>query len=151
MRLTLHTDYAMRVLMFAGSKGEALATISEIVARFDISRAHVMKVVQALSRKGYLETIRGNKGGIRLARKPAQINIGAVVRDMEETLDIVGCLEREGYCCIQACCVLKSALRDATNAFLATLDHYTLEDLVRPQRALARLLEIAPNSAGAYR
>ena len=89
MRLTLHTDYAMRVLMFAGSKGEALATISEIVARFDISRGHVMKVVQALSRKGFLETIRGNKGGIRLARKPAQINIGAVVRDMEETLDIV--------------------------------------------------------------
>jgi len=70
---------------------------------------------------------------------------------MEETLDIVGCLEREGYCCIETCCVLKSALRDATNAFLATLDHYTLEDLVRPRRALARLLEIAPNSAGAYR
>ena len=86
-----------------------------------------------------------------MARKPAQINIGAVVRDMEETLDIVGCLERKGYCCIETCCVLKSALRDATNAFLATLDHYTLEDLVRPQRALARLLEIAPNSAGAYR
>jgi Rrf2 family nitric oxide-sensitive transcriptional repressor len=86
-----------------------------------------------------------------LARKPAQINIGAVVRDMEETLDIVGCLERQGYCCIETCCVLKSALRDAINALLATLDHYTLEDLVRPRRALARLLEIAPNSAGAYR
>jgi Rrf2 family protein len=96
MRLTLHTDYAMPVPMFAGSKGEALATISEIVALFDISRGHVMKVVQALGRKGYLETIRGNKGCIRLARKPMQINIGAVVRDMEETLDIVGCLERGG-------------------------------------------------------
>jgi Rrf2 family transcriptional regulator, nitric oxide-sensitive transcriptional repressor len=149
MRLTLHADYAMRVLMFAASKGEALATISEIVARFDISSGHVMKVVQALGCKGYLETIRGNKGGIRLARKPAQINIGAVVRDMEETLDIVGCLRRESYCCIQTCCVLKSALRDATNAFLATLDRYTLEDLARPRRALARLLEIAPKSAGA--
>jgi Rrf2 family nitric oxide-sensitive transcriptional repressor len=101
--LTLHADY---VLMFAGDEGEALATISEIVARFDIFRGHVMKLVQALGRKGYLETIRGNKGGIRLARKPAQINIGAVVRDMEETLDIVGCLEREGYCCIETCCVL---------------------------------------------
>src|SRR5215831_16100219 len=151
MRLTLHTDYALRVLMFAGSKGEGLATISEIVARFDISRGHVMKVVQGLGRKGYLETIRGNKGGIRLARKPAHINIGAIVRDMEETLDIVGCLELEGYCRIQMCCVLKSALRDATIAFLAALDHYTLDDLVRPRRALARLLEIAPNSAGASR
>jgi Rrf2 family protein len=70
----------MRVLMFAGSKGEALATISEIVACFDISRGHVMKVVKVLSRKGYLKTIRGNRGGIRLPRKPAQINISAVVR-----------------------------------------------------------------------
>ena len=67
------------------------------------------------------------------------------------TFNIVGCLEREGYCRIETCCVLKSALRHATNAFLATLDHYTLEDLVRPRRALARLLEIAPNSAGASR
>jgi Rrf2 family nitric oxide-sensitive transcriptional repressor len=149
--LTLHADYALSVLMFAGGEGEALATISEIVARFDIFRGHGMKLVQALGGKGYLETIRGNKGGIRLARKPAQINIGAVVRDMEETLDIVGCLEREGYCCTERCCVLKSALRDATNAFLAALGHYTLEDLVRPRRALAGLLEIAPNSAGSYR
>ena len=58
-----------------------------------------------------------------MARKSAQINIGGC-RDMEETLEIVGCLEREGYCCIGTCCVLKSALRDATNAFLATLGHY---------------------------
>ena len=60
------------------------------------------------------------------------------------TLNIVGCLEREGYCCIQTCCVLKSALRDATNAFLATLDHYTLEDLVRPRRALVNAQPAAP-------
>src|SRR5262249_38066222 len=71
MRLTLHTDYALRVLMFAGSKGEGLATISEIIARFDISRGHVMKVVQVLGRKGYLETIRGIKAayGCRASRR----------------------------------------------------------------------------------
>ncbi len=147
MRLTLHTDYALRALMFAAAKGGALSTIAEIVERFGISRGHVMKVVHRLGQKGYLETIRGKKGGIRLARRPGQINIGAVVRDMEEELAVLGCLEGEGYCRIEQCCVLKSALRDATNAFLSTLDGYTLEDLTRPQRALARLLGIEAHSA----
>jgi Rrf2 family transcriptional regulator, nitric oxide-sensitive transcriptional repressor len=147
MRLTLYTDYALRVLMFAAAKGDALSTIAEIVDRFDISRGHVMKVVHRLGQQGYLETIRGKGGGIRLARKPAQINVGAVVRDMEEELDVIGCLESEGYCRIEQCCVLKSALRDATNAFLSTLDQYTLEDLVRPRRALTRLLGIEARSA----
>jgi Rrf2 family transcriptional regulator, nitric oxide-sensitive transcriptional repressor len=143
MRLTLHTDYALRVLMYVGVKGDALSTIGEIVDRFDISKGHVMKVVHQLGRKRYLETIRGKNGGIRLAKKLAEINIGAVVRDMEEELDVLDCLhEGEGYCRIENGCVLRSALRDATNAFLATLDRYVLEDLVRPRRTLARLLRI---------
>lgn len=142
MRLTLHTDYALRVLMYVGAKGEGLSTIAEIVERFDISRGHVMKVVHRLGRLGYLDTIRGKHGGLRLARKAAQINVGAVVRDMEEELGVLGCLQgNEGYCRIERCCVLRSALRDATSAFLATLDRYTLADLVRP-RALARLLAL---------
>ncbi len=141
MRLTLHTDYALRVLMYAAVKGDALATIAEIVARFDISRGHVMKVVHRLGRLGYLETIRGKGGGIRLARDPRHINLGAVVRDMEEELNVLGCLDGEGYCRIQQCCVLKGALREATRAFLATLDGYTLEDLVRPRHALTQLLD----------
>ena len=152
MRLTLHTDYALRVLMFAGAKGDALSTIGEIVQQFDISRGHVMKVVHRLGQRGYLETIRGKNGGIRLARKPGQINVGAVVRDMEDELDVLGCLEDgEEYCRIQRCCVLRSALRDATNAFLATLDRYTLEDLTRPRRALAQLLGLVAQSAALSR
>jgi Rrf2 family nitric oxide-sensitive transcriptional repressor len=152
MRLTLHTDYALRVLMFAGAKGDALSTIGEIVAQFDISRGHIMKVVHRLGQKGYLETIRGKNGGVRLARKPGQINVGTVVRDMEEELNVLGCLgDDEGYCRIQQCCVLKSALRDATTAFLATLDRYTLEDLTRPRRALVRLLGIEDHTAAPER
>ncbi len=143
MRLTLHTDYALRVLMYVGVKGDALSTIAEIVDHFDISKGHVMKVVHQLGQRRYLETLRGKKGGIRLARKLAQINIGAVVRDMEVELGVLGCLQgSEGYCRIEECCVLRNALRDATNAFLATLDRYTLEDLVKPKRPLARLLGI---------
>lgn len=140
MRLTLHTDYALRVLMYVGVNADALSTIPEIVEHFEISRGHVMKVVHRLGQLGYLETIRGKRGGIRLARKPAQINVGAVVRDMEEELGVLGCLQgSEGYCRIEESCVLRSALRDATNAFLATLDRYTLADLVKP-RTLPRLL-----------
>jgi Rrf2 family transcriptional regulator, nitric oxide-sensitive transcriptional repressor len=142
MRLTLHTDYALRVLMYVGVKRDGVSTIPEIVERFDISKGHVMKVVHHLAQKGYLETIRGKRGGMRLARKPEQINVGAVVRDMEEELGVLGCLQgRKGYCRIEECCLLRSALRDATNAFLATLDRYTLQDLVKP-RLLASLLEL---------
>lgn len=144
MRLTLQTDYALRVLMYVGVTGEALATIPEIVARFGISRGHVMKVVHRLGRTGYLETIRGKNGGLRLAMRPAQIRVGAVVRDMEEELGVLGCLRGGGgYCRIEECCILRSALRDATNAFLATLDRYTLEDLLRPRMRLARRLALA--------
>lgn len=142
LRLTLHTDYALRVLMYAGMKGDRLSTIPEIVARFDISKGHVMKVVHRLGQLGYLETIRGKSGGIRLARKAGQINVGAVIRDMEEELGVLGCLQAgEKYCRIEDYCVLRSALRDATNAFLATLDRYTIADLIKP-RVLPALLAI---------
>ncbi|HKT16455.1 MAG TPA: Rrf2 family transcriptional regulator [Stellaceae bacterium] len=148
MRLTLHTDYALRVLMYVGVKGNTLSTIPEIVDDFDISRGHIMKVVHHLGRLGYLDTIRGKGGGIRLARKPSQINVGAVVRDMEEELAVLGCLQgSEGYCRIEGCCVLRSALRDATSAFLATLDRYTLADLIKPRRSLVRSLALEDREA----
>ena len=148
MRLTLHTDYALRVLMYVGVKGNTLSTIPEIVDDFDISRGHIMKVVHHLGRLGYLDTIRGKGGGIRLARKPPQINVGAVVRDMEEELAVLGCLQgSEGDCCIEQCCVLRSALRDATSAFLATLDRYTLADLIKPRRSLVRSLALEDREA----
>ncbi len=152
MRLTLHTDYALRVLIFAGVKGDEFSTIGEIVEHFNISKGHVMKVVHGLGRKGYLETVRGKKGGIRLSRKPSQINVGAVVRDMEEELGVLGCLQGErDFCRIENCCVLKGALRDATYAFLAVLDRFTIEDLVRPRRPLARLLDIDIDERAAAR
>ena len=148
MRLTLHTDYALRVLMHVGVKGDTLSTIPEIVEHFDISRGHVMKVVHHLGQLGYLETIRGKGGGLRLARKPSQINVGAVVRDMEEELAVLGCLQgSEGYCRIEQSCVLRSALRDATNAFLAALDRYTLADLIKPRRLLTRSLGLGDREA----
>ncbi len=140
MRLTLHTDFALRVLIQVGLNDGKLTTIKDIAQTFDISKAHLMKVVNDLSQKGYLDTVRGRNGGIRLMREPRNINIGHVVRDTENQLDVIGCLERKGYCPIQRVCVLRGVLRNATGAFLAVLDAYTLADLIKPQNALSSIL-----------
>jgi Rrf2 family nitric oxide-sensitive transcriptional repressor len=144
MRLTLWTDYAFRTLIYIGAKGGGLSTIAEIAERFDISRLHLMKVVNRLSVQDYIEAIRGRNGGIRLARPPAQIRVGAVVRDTEEDLSVMGCLSgpeaEPGFCRIEGCCVLRRAFREATLAFLDVLDCYTLADLLAPERQLAESL-----------
>ncbi|MFY9837100.1 MAG: Rrf2 family transcriptional regulator [Xanthobacteraceae bacterium] len=140
MRLTLYTDYALRVLIQVGLNGGKLTTINDIAQSFGISKPHLMKVVNDLGQKGYLNTVRGRNGGVRLMCEPPHINIGQVVRDTEETLDVIGCLGRRGYCPIQRVCVLRGALSDATGAFLAVLDTYTLADLIKPQKALSSLL-----------
>jgi Rrf2 family nitric oxide-sensitive transcriptional repressor len=140
VRLTLHTDFALRVLIQVGLNDGKLTTIKDIAQAFGISKAHLMKVVNDLSQKGYLDAVRGRNGGIRLMRKPGDINIGQVVRDTENRLDVIGCLEHKGYCPIERVCVLRCALRNATEAFLAVLDGHTLADLIKPQRVLSSLL-----------
>jgi len=140
LRVTLHTDFALRVLIHVGLNDGRLTTINDIAQSFGISKAHLMKVVNDLSQKGYLDTVRGRNGGIRLMLKPRDINIGQVVRDTEDRLNVIGCLEHKGYCPIERVCVLRSALRNATAAFLAVLDAHTLADLIEPQRALSSLL-----------
>ena len=140
MRLTLYTDFALRVLIQVGLDDGKLTTINDIAQTFGISKAHLMKVVNDLGQKGYLDTVCGRNGGIRLMRQPRDINIGQVVRDTENQLDVIGCLGHEGYCPIERVCVLRGALRDATSAFLAVLDAHTLADLIKPQRVLSSLL-----------
>lgn len=143
MRLTTFTDYCLRVLMYVGTKGEELSTIDEICESYDISRGHIMKAVYRLGQLGYLETVRGKGGGMRLARAPEKINLGSVVRDTEEDLYLVGCFEPQTDACrIQSICVLKGALNKALSAFLQVLDSYTLADLIAPQKKLAQLLNL---------
>jgi Rrf2 family transcriptional regulator, nitric oxide-sensitive transcriptional repressor len=140
VHLTLHTDFALRVLIQVGLNDGKLTTIKEIAQTFGISKAHLMKVVNDLSQKGYLDTVRGRNGGIRLMREPRDINIGQVVRDTETQLYVIGCLEHRGYCPIQRVCVLRGVLSDATEAFLAVLDDHTLADLIKPRRLLSSLI-----------
>ena len=147
MRLTLHTDYALRTLIQVAIAGGKLITIDDIAQSFAISKQHLMKVVNDLGRKGYIDTVRGRNGGIRLRRRPRDIKVGQVVRDTEERLDVIGCLEQRGYCSIQRVCVVRNGLRDATEAFLEVLDAYTLADLIKPQRALSSLLLLDQHGA----
>jgi Rrf2 family nitric oxide-sensitive transcriptional repressor len=144
MRLTLWTDYALRTLIYVGAKDGRLSTIAEIAASFDISRSHLMKVVNRLGQQGYVDTIRGKGGGIKLARAPVEICVGAVVRDTEEDLAVMGCLGQTGFCRIEGCCLLQRAFREATQAFLLALDGYTLADLLRPGQRLVDNLGLAP-------
>jgi Rrf2 family nitric oxide-sensitive transcriptional repressor len=148
MRVTLTTDYSLRVLMYLGTQTDGLSTIQEIAEGFDISRTHLMKVVHQLGLLGYVTTVRGKNGGMKLEKRPEDIMIGAVVRDTEEDLAVVGCLEAPGYCVIEKACILRRAFREATQAFLAVLDEYTLSDLLKPRSALSNLLGISTRPSG---
>lgn len=147
MRITLHSDYSLRVLIFLATRRAELATIPQIAAAYGISRTHLTKVVQELGRLGYVDTLRGRNGGLALARPPEDIRIGEVLRNTEESLSLVECfaapVEGQG-CRIDGACRLKGVLAEALDAFLAVLDRYTLADLVQGRAApLRRLLTLA--------
>jgi Rrf2 family nitric oxide-sensitive transcriptional repressor len=118
------------VLMFAALKGESFS-LSEVAEAYDISRHHLVKVVNYLAKLGYLETRRGRGGGIALGMKPEDIRIGMVVRRTEDSPFIVECFDKQHNTCpINGSCRLKGALAQAVNAFYETLDRHTLRDLV---------------------
>lgn len=140
MKLTHYSDYSLRVLIYLAVRTERLATITEISNSYGISRNHVVKVVHHLGKLGYLETMRGKHGGLRLAGKPEDINVGKVVRETEATLQIVECFGNDNACVLSPVCVLKNALGEALDAFLGTLDQYTLKDLVKPAQGIEEQL-----------
>ncbi len=134
MRMTDFSDYALRVLMYAAAHGDRLITIEETARRYGISRAHLMKVVNQLTRAGYLKAVRGRSGGLTLAKTPDRIRLGDVVRATEPDFALVECYTPENRCLITPHCRLRVALREALAAFNATLNRYTLADLMlRPK------------------
>jgi Rrf2 family nitric oxide-sensitive transcriptional repressor len=143
MRLSIHTDYALRMLICLGVRPREIVNVAEIADCFGISRHHLMRVAQRLRDGGYVETMRGNGGGLRLAQPPSAINIGAVVRCTENDFSLVACFAPEGTCRIMPACTLRSVLADAMDAFLAVLDRYCLEDLLGPRQVLLDLLGMA--------
>ena len=144
MQLTLHSEYALRVLLYLGCHpGEVLST-KEISRAFTISRHHLVRVMQTLSDQGYVQLIPGRSGGVSLAIEPRLIRIGDVVRKTEAAFRIAECFDKtRNTCCIVTVCSLKPALEEALRAFLGTLNTYTLDDLMGhgTQRRLVTIFE----------
>lgn len=144
MQLTQFTDYSLRVLIYLALRQDRLSTIEEIADSFGISESHLTKVVHRLGKLGIVETLRGRHGGMRLGENPAQINIGATIRLMESNLLVVECFDRNRNTCpIAPVCGLHGVLNEALGAFLAVLDRYTLDDIVRNRADLALLLPMS--------
>ena len=143
MKLTQFTDYSLRVLIYLAAQPGRRATIAEIATTFDISESHLTKVVHFLAQQGWLATVRGKGGGLGLARAPSDIVIGQLVRDTEGPSLPAACFGNQPErCVISGSCRLRGVLRQATDAFYAVLDEYTLADLVHNQNRLTELLGI---------
>jgi len=143
MRLTTFTDYSLRVLIYLGAHGEQRAAVGDIADAYGISKNHLMKVILFLAAEGYVVTVRGRGGGLRLKVHPDRIRIGEVVRKAEAGSVLVECFSPSGSeCRIESACLLRRALYKASQAFYAVLDTYTLADLVEKRAAIGRLLHI---------
>lgn len=136
----MQTDYALRMLIQLGVYADRRVTVKETAEAYRVSKNHMMKVAHRLCQEGFVRSVRGNGGGLSLARKPSEINIGDVVLRLEPDFSLVGCFEpRCEDCRISSACLLRSALRNALKAFHATLADYTLQDLLVTRPLLEEL------------
>jgi Rrf2 family nitric oxide-sensitive transcriptional repressor len=148
MRLTLHTDYALRLLMLLALEPDQLHTIEEVARRYRISRNHLMKVAQTLVQEGFVDGLRGRGGGLKLAKPAERINLGAVVRKTEDSLALVECFDRQkNGCVVSSACGLRGPLEEALTAFMAVLDRYSLADLIANPVAFGRMRRLLSDKA----
>ena len=129
MKLTTYTDFGLRTLMYLATLPEGeLSSVAHVAKLYDVSRNHLVKVVNQLAREGYVKAIRGKNGGIRLGQAAADINVGQVIRSLENNLDGIDC--GSPACYLVKVCRLKDALKEAMEAFLSVMEAYTLADLI---------------------
>ena len=134
MQLTVHTDYALRVLLYLAHFPEKRVGTTEMSLAYGISKHHLVRVVQTLAVAGLVNVTVGRTGGVVLARPPKEIRLGAVVRATEASFRLVECHDVENNTCpIVPVCGLKGLLDTALGAFLTELDTHTLADLVKPR------------------
>ncbi|MCC6758585.1 MAG: Rrf2 family transcriptional regulator [Candidatus Omnitrophica bacterium] len=140
MRLTNFCDYSLRVLIFLGMKNE-LSSVAEISEAYGLSKNHIVKVVHNLSKLGYIHSFQGRKGGIELAVRPEEINLGKIIKQIEPDFDLVECFnEVRNGCNISPACRLKGFLFQAKKAFLDSLGKYSLADIIKNRGALVQLV-----------
>lgn len=149
MRLTMMSDYALRVLLFAAAHPDRLVTIDETQEVYDISRGHLMKIIGVLARAGILRSQRGRSGGFTLGLSPSQIRLGDVFRLTEPDFEMVECFAPTSACAITPFCRLPAIVTEALSAFMAVVDRHTLADLIlQPQQfsAIIATREERPSS-----
>jgi Rrf2 family transcriptional regulator, nitric oxide-sensitive transcriptional repressor len=131
MQLSLRSDYSLRVLVYLGTHPDRVVTTQEVSIAYGISKHHLVRIIQALAEHGYIQIHAGRSGGITLAREPQHIPLGNVVRDSEPNMRLVECFDRATNTCrIAPCCSLKGMLREALEAFIASLNRHTLADIL---------------------
>jgi Rrf2 family nitric oxide-sensitive transcriptional repressor len=141
MRLTQFSNFAVRILMYAGLKGNGPSSIPEVAKAYGISHDHLKKAAAELCHLSVLEAVRGRSGGVRLTRHPDTISIGTVVRATEGSSSLVECFDPETNTCpLISHCRFRLALQEAQKAFFAVLDRHTLGDLIEDETALCGLI-----------
>ena len=149
MELTYYTDYALRVLLYAAAHRDRRVTMREVAGAYRISQEHLRKVVHRLARHGYLETVQGRAGGLRLGRPAEEIRVGEIVALMEDSLDLIHCAREP--CPLCGACALKDALDEARDRFLERLDQTTLADIAADSRTAQQLLRLSEQVGPASR
>lgn len=157
MRLTRQTNYAIRILMYCAANPHRLSRVGEIASAYSVSELFLFKILQPIVEVGFVETVRGRNGGVRLARPAGAITLRDVVLVTEESFSLAECFESGSDCPLIDSCALNAALRDALEAFLGTLGNYTIENLVGASSSIrarlglvdAELEEMAPRRRGA--
>lgn len=124
------TDYALRLLIFLAQQPDRLCTIAEISGHYGISEAHMMKITHQLGLAGWIETVRGKGGGMRLAHAPQDIRLGEIIRSMEPDFSVVECLASINHCVLTGSCRLTGAIEGALHSFMQHLDGHTLADVL---------------------
>ncbi|MEP0521478.1 MAG: iron-responsive transcriptional regulator RirA [Hyphomicrobiales bacterium] len=141
MRLTRQTNYAIRMLMYCAANEGQLSRVGTIAEAYSVSDLFLFKILQPLVEAGFMETVRGRNGGVRLAMPARDITLLAVVKSTEENFAMAECFEDDAADCpLVGSCALNGALREALNAFFEVLSGYTIDDLVAPNPMLAPLL-----------
>lgn len=150
MRLTQYSNFALRTLQFLALRDPQIVTVDEVARAHQISRAHLVKVAYDLSQRGYIETLRGRKGGMRLARPAEGITVGEIIRWTEAPLELVECFNPQTNTCpLQGNCHLSRGIQRALRAFLSVLDDMTIADIAVNKGALLGLLDASAGvSAG---
>ena len=150
MRLTLHTDYALRMLVYLAINRNRPTRVADVAQRYRISSTHLQTVALHLGKLGYITCLRGRTGGIALARRPQDINLGQIVRQLEDHFALVECMQQNGGgCVISPACRLKGIVGKALEAFFSVFDAYTLADIAGNSTMLTELLSLESGSSAA--